>query len=74
MPSYTGSTKYVETAVGMTAVLTYVIPPSPPIIEGSFTIADVPEWAKAAVRASVGHITTIITSGSPETLSSIRVG
>ena len=74
MPTYSGSMKYVETATGMSAALTYVIPPSPPFIEGSFTLVDVPEWAKAAIRASVGHVVTIITSGSPETLSSIRVG
>ena len=74
MPVYSGALKYVETAMGMSAVLSYVIPPSPPIIEGSFTLVDVPEWAKAAVRSGVGRPVTLITTGTPETLLSIRVG
>ena len=74
MPNYSGSLKYTEGAAGMSAVLTYLIPPSPPFIEGSFTIVDVPDWAKAAIRDGTGKPVTLITTGTPETLLYIRVG
>ena len=73
MPKYTGRAVVTENAGGMTLDVYYVLEPHPPFIEGKFTVADVPEWAKPIVRAGAGHDVTVSTSGTPETLSCVTV-
>jgi hypothetical protein len=74
MPQKTGKMSYTETAGGMTASLTYVLEPQPPVLEESVIFLNVPAWAKDAIRASVpGGTVTVTYAGDPPAISTITV-
>ena len=74
MPQKTGKMSYTETAGGMSATLTYALEPQPPVIEERVIFIAIPEWAKAAIRASVpGGTVTVTYAGDPPAISTISV-
>lgn len=73
MPTYTGKIKSVTVSSSSCVFTVSWANPSPPPPEFTQTFPDVPTWVREAVLPNVGKNVTVITSGDPETITTVTV-